>query len=129
MTKQEAIQRAYGKHWKDVKDHVNEDGWLDKIVFEETSLNYSDMNIAFRHIDNKYCLPLSLSGIDTNNGWTKIESENDLPKEEGQYFVYNELDGFIQLFTGNLKNAVHIVYGTPLYSHYQPIQKPKPPIY
>lgn len=128
-TKQDAIREAYGDHWDAVKNSVDEDGWFyNYSISNELS---SAWNKLYENciIGHNRIRPKSLCDLEYNNGWTRIESEADLPKEEGQYFVYDERDGFIQLYTGNLKNAVHIVYGTPLYSHYQPIIKPQPPIY
>jgi hypothetical protein len=62
--------------------------------------------------------------------WIRIESEQDLPKEDGQYFVYSS-DRFprIDTFSGRLSNAIHHITGNPIFSHYQPIKKPDLPIY
>lgn len=130
MTKQEAIQKAWGKNWETIKDKCDDNGFVPACVF----LNPGRIKIDIRYVRrSKFIRPESLKGLNTNNGWTKIESESDLPKEEGQYFVYSKVDWHpyfrIDIFTGKLSNAVHHVTGKPIFTHYQPIQKPQPPIY
>lgn len=72
--------------------------------------------------------PKSLKGIETNNGWIKIESENDLPKEEGNYMIFHNQDN-MQTSETFSKNIVHKLFEYNSITHYKPIQKPKPPIY
>lgn len=63
--------------------------------------------------------PKSLSGIENNNGWIKIENEEDLPKDNEDYWVV--IDGEIKVTHGFSirRNS----------THYQPIVKPRLPIY
>lgn len=68
-----------------------------------------------------------------NNGWIKIESENDLPKEELDcHFVFKQNDIKYQTF-GLWDNKLKCFYSGALrinyVTHYQPIIKPQPPIY
>ena len=60
-----------------------------------------------------------------NNGWIKINSEEDLPKFIGQYFVFNSQKSDIYYFENNTfwKNQWKNI------THYQPILKPQPPLY
>ncbi len=62
-----------------------------------------------------------------NNGWIKIESEADLPKEESIYYVIDsETKEIVERFySPNEKNDYFKTYST----HYQPIVKPLKPIY
>lgn len=75
--------------------------------------------------------PKSLSGIETNNNWRQIESEYDLPKENGEYWVvYNQEIIHTYFEVGDIRfsqNGRDFYKGLP--SHYQPIVKPKSPIY
>jgi len=127
MKKQEKIQEAYGEYWKIVKDYVDSNGWCNvrrKIGFLEIikKINWQTK------IGNQYSWrPKSLQGIENNNGWIKIESENDLPKEKGDYFVC--VDG-VQPNNNimHLQQLISLAYDD-LISHYQPIKKPQPPIY
>ncbi|MDV3768125.1 hypothetical protein CMU26_01025 [Elizabethkingia anophelis] len=118
--KQQAIKAAYGEHWDKVKDYVDEDGWCNAFF-----------GIAARDFDDteskrEVWRPKSLSGIETNNSWTRIESEEDMPKEPGHYFVMDifRTEPCIIVFEETLKkNWLEVV------SHYQPIETPKPPIF
>lgn len=75
-----------------------------------------------------YYLPKSLEGIENNNGWIKIESENDLPKENGkQYQVVMKKDKSIHI--GFYFEQTHKSQWIENISHYLEIKTPKPPIY
>lgn len=124
--KQKAIEKAYGEHWEIVKDYVDENGWVhDNKLGNRYKLFYEifkgEMEVCdglIRHI--------SLQGIENNNGWIKIESEADLPKENEVYWVKDKFtDGFYkQSFEEQIKK-----HWLEVFTHYQPIIKPKPPIY
>ena len=98
MTKEEVIQQAYGECWEQIKDYVDQDGWCNdggnrmfKEIFEGNGKinKYSSITIFHTYFNrlvnfkNKtgHWRPKSLQGIENNNGWIKIESEEDLPKE------------------------------------------------
>lgn len=65
-----------------------------------------------------------------NNGWIKIESEDDLPKGGGDYWVFNNNKANIAVY---YKDALLWEYELYEYTikptHYQPIIKLQPPIY
>jgi len=131
--KQEAIRLAYGEHWKQVKDRVNESGWNETPCF-----NYNiNSSVDYKSIAHGVFItrPKSLSGIENNNFWTCIESEADLPTESGRYFIF--ANGKVDVGTYILTYKVWKVSGG-YYSdthqnlnitHYQPITKPKPLIF
>jgi hypothetical protein len=75
--------------------------------------------------------PLSLKGIEDNNGWSKIESEADLPKETNTYHFISRHTGKMMkdYFTYDSKVSGHKNCFFKLYSHYQPIKDPKLPIH
>lgn len=132
MTKQEKIQEAYGEHWETIKDYLDENGFIIMaisitkkvhLVFERKVMYHSKNTSGVMGM----CVrPISLENIENNNGWIKIESENDLPKDEYElYFV-----------TGNNTNIHQCIYHIGIkeywlktFTHYQPIQKPEPPLY
>jgi len=73
-------------------------------------------------------MPKSLVGIHDNNDWIKIESESDLPKENTNcHILYTDGSYSTDLFliTTNQFRSNSWKYIT----HYQPIAKPKNPIY
>lgn len=124
--KQEAIKKAYGEYWEQLtavaifialknngwvleEDLYNDKGTLlDCIEFEK------DMHNNFR--------PKSLQGIENNNGWIRIESEADLPKKAIQCFYVDKYENKVCLGVVDKNDFDNV-------SHYQPIEKPKPPIF
>lgn len=136
MTKQEKIKEAYGDRFNHYKP--DECGWSSKIVYEWNEV-----------VDNDFCTkaiahgmyrvrPSSLSGIEQNNGWIKIESEVDLPtddircefiKDTGEQLYGRFENRMGGLFVDESKRFEHPEYRKESITHYQPIQKPQPPIY
>ena len=135
-TKQQAIQEAYGEHWGIVKNYVDENGWCELNVSQKEPINNfaNHGKTEWKPINNRGCWrPKSLQGIENNNGWIKIESEDDLPKEEiDVHFIFENNTGRFQTF-GVWDNKIKSFYSGALkisnVTHYQPIEKPKPPIY
>jgi len=135
MTKQEKIQEAYGELYNEVIP--DENGWidfdkipenLDLIGFEAIKYSESENNFT-----TTLLRPKSLQGIENNNGWIKIESENDLPKEDCHCWIMDKEKG---LQCGKWKQAPNELlhkqacfYWMKKTTHYQPITKPQSPIY
>lgn len=63
---------------------------------------------------------------ESKDKWIKIESEDDLPDEFCELWVVCKGNGAVRFreFFGKEKRAY-----ISLYSHYQPIVKPQPPLY
>ena len=81
--KQQAIEKSYGEHWDECKEYVDENGFL-RLDYSDTGkkLHIKMWRIAKQngwHL--KDIRPASLNGLSNNNGWIKIESEEDLPNE------------------------------------------------
>ena len=72
-------------------------------------------------------LSLELAKIEHNNGWIKIESENDLPKEGMTNYLIC-VDNMPSIHVHNLRQVMSL-YKDGMITHYQPIIKPEPPIY
>src|SRR5690554_2905829 len=112
MTKQEIINEAWRNQ---CLDKIDEDGWvnlgycvngLDDVEcwlsdnffrrrLDEWEIDYSELDNG-EFITTKI-RPKSLQGIETNNGWIKIESEADLPKETGHFWVCNKINNQIEV--------------------------------
>lgn len=81
-SKQEVIQEAWentnipSNVWSDYSNT----GWV-KIKSEQWSSFYHLLDIIKWNDHTWSIRPKSLAGIETNNGWTRIDSEQDLPKE------------------------------------------------
>jgi len=118
MTKKEKIQEAYGRFYD--KRFIRNDGSMSEKIWKhmEIDLEYDDYSTG-------YFRPKSLQGIENNNGWIKIESEGDLPKESGDFYVIHERS--INYYPMAEKQLFKKWIG--VYTHYQPIVKPQQPIY
>jgi len=142
--KQKAIKEAYGEYWDEVYQFIDDNGWCTQLDFSkppserrnhrtlsEMGFKENDglLDVGLNHITgNNVWRPKSLQGIENNNGWIKIESENDLPKEDCDCHIEYK-DGsvsidkyFINFKMFNSNNWRHIL-------SYQKIIKPKKRIY
>lgn len=126
MEKTEKIQEAYGDYWEQVKSFINDDGWVNRDLLRIDNINNFDVKSTYNRFDS--VRPKSLQGIENNNGWIKIESEADLPKEEGSYFIFykNIITQSSFLFE---EQTWQEALKRKEITHYQPITKPNPPIY
>lgn len=132
MTKEEKIKEAYGEDYKFIKDFLIGNGFFDGECDELIQLRrklYINGGIDIKIIDEvQFVRPKSLQGIENNNGWIKVESEDDLPKEnEKHYWTIAENDKNIKERWFN--KFFNEYKGEGKVTHYQPIKKPKPPIY
>jgi len=134
--KQEKIKEAYGQYWEDFKSYADENGWIRDKDFWGRWPN-SGIEWETTDHDNDYYdkrRPKSLSGLKDNNGWIFIESEVDLPDQPGEYYAVKNHSIEAAHYLG--KNR-WLMSGSPYprtteitgITHYQPIVKPKPPIY
>lgn len=146
MTKQEIIQKAYeavGVDWETKKSFVNMEDGFAATLYDTNEISGIDyLQLGLKDIDIKNSVDTdfgnaviwrlkSLYGIENNNGWIKIESEEDLPdqdcdvwmifKDEISQASYNTERKIFEDSTG--------WYGYKTISHYQKIEKPKLPIY
>lgn len=145
-TKEEVIKEAWNNKELNFKDgwlYIGYccNGWDDVSEYLkdiEISIDRDNYNLDFYDHDNGdwgsvSVRPISLQGVEDNNGWIRIESEEDLPKDFCSCWV--QVDGVIinvtlyyhpinKTFTDNMitQNYNH-------FSHYQPIIKPKTPLY
>lgn len=124
MTKQEKIKEAYGNYADVAMELCDENGWISKQHY----YTYFPQDREEKMFASTMVRPKSLSGIENNNGWVKIESENDLPKENEQHYwtiTENNPDikeRYFNKFFNEYKGEGKV-------THYQPIEKPQSPIY
>lgn len=145
MTKEEKIKEAWGDYYEIIKNELDEHGrynYYDNITSERKRKLWQFENIEIHQINNSYLLiPSSIKGIENNNGWIKIESKNlILPIDGTEVHFYH---GFINengIQTEYHKGIFNAALGFTSYydsenykvkdvTHYQPIEKPKPPLY
>lgn len=129
-----AIQAAYGEYWDKVSPFVNSNGYclfdysksditLAGIHYAASGFKQFEVDSAHKE-DVMYWRPKSLSGFESNNGWTRVDE--CLPKNKGDYYVCinGELNGEV------LHSHEICLMGNPLeVSHWGPIDPVKPPIY
>ena len=90
MTKEEKIKEAYievfgEKRIRSIMNYVyKENGFIEGFVLLDLKLDIKNEKLERKFNGVVYSYrPKSLHGIENNNGWVKIESEEDLPKEKG----------------------------------------------
>lgn len=103
--KQQAIRLAWieilgEEKYNEIKSEIENNGWLikysynpfvDEVYIDRKELLDIEDVFHFKtyHAGNEISVrPKSLSGIEDNNGWISIESEEDLPKEKISYEVW-----------------------------------------
>lgn len=128
-SKKEVIEEAWGE---DKIGYSKETGWATTYcingIDDFTAEMQERFDFEFPGQDIVSFRPKSLRGIEDNNGWVKINSEEDLPKIGTDYWVINSSNFLIQA-SFLLDRKVFFKYGDIDVTHYQPIQKPNPPIY
>ncbi|WP_395762364.1 hypothetical protein ACH34C_07100 [Elizabethkingia anophelis] len=145
QNKQQAIKAAYGEHWEKVKNYVEDNGWIELYSYNcYTDTVYTDLteDLPFlkelgyerKYFNNghtHYVRPKSLFGIETNRGWTRIESEEDLPKDRNieDLLIFTETGEILVASSKYLSDAEIIRYWIKTVSHWQKFVKPNPPIF
>lgn len=141
-SKQKAIQEAYGDRFKDLEKYINQDGVFvgdTNLITDEEFKEWGFIGKAkTMEFDVSLTLtsgsrPKSLQGIEDNRGWTRIEKDEDLPKQSIEcWFIYkNEIAVFNGSYNNDFKCFSYSAFKFDIdeITHYQPIQKPEPPIY
>ena len=85
-----------------------------------------------KYIPNGFDLiyrPKYLKGIENNNGWISINSEDDLPKESDTYWCILNDNATMLWFDFEDKEFEKEIYHNLKPTHYQPINKPQSPLY
>ncbi|MDV3685297.1 hypothetical protein CMU45_02745 [Elizabethkingia anophelis] len=133
MTKHEAIKAAYGEYWAGLSNEqqkyaLENNGWIDV----KPNQYQMDMFTRLKFNKNKHSVrPKSLSGIETNNGWTRVESEDDLPKDRSKedLLIFTETGEVLVASSKYLSDPEIRRYWIKTVSHWQKFIKPNPPIF
>lgn len=136
MTKEEKIQETYleligEENYNFLKNQINENG-VCKIMDEHHNFitpKTTLMDLGFKRDDEKitswidsdggYFVPKSLQGIENNNGWIKIESEDDLP-ENLKMCRFIPCNSFKERFVGFIDKKIGEVFFVDHYYESQP---------
>lgn len=131
MNKQEVIKKAY-------LEIISEDEY-NKINIDGEGFTYwfnTDFEVDSKLWDfcdnNEYIRPISLKGIESNNGWLSVKYHG-LPNKDGFYWCINKKKTeTIRYYFANEKEfdeGEMEILNQKSITHYQPIEKPQPPLY
>lgn len=119
MTKQEAIQKAYGELWEKVKDYVDENGWISRsscmyLKIEIGKYEAKEIqNFKFYIMPGPYsvmCIrPIELKGLEKNNYWISVTENDLLPKPGTNVFIVK--DGEISKRVWTVDQLDRLVFG------------------
>lgn len=120
MTKEEKIKEAWAGFYN---PQVKDSGWMDINAKTYSNDKFFD-RLQFN--DKRHSIrPKTLQGIENNNGWIKIYSEEDLPKYPWTKYDTcwsRRIDGFISVIL--IKDLTH-----DNHSHWMETKTPQQPIY
>lgn len=126
--KLEIICKAWG--------HNIPNGGIDENGWSKESCTYGTFDVIKydqqHYLEGAYIRPKSLKGIENNNGWISINSVEDLPSKDGEYYVVKKFGGGIITMQsyGNIKEMENVSKSWLWnYTHYQEVVRPSPPIY
>lgn len=136
-TKEEVIKESWGVVWflfdKQEKETVIKNNGYYKGSNDDIFEAIDQNEHLFDFIAEKGSIPYSLEGIENNNGWIKIESEKDLPKEF--CYCWIKVDNVIingtLLFNPSSKTFTdnQIISSWNKITHMYIVTKPQPPLY
>jgi hypothetical protein len=133
MTKEERIQESYGKYWDSLSIPakncaIKYNGYIAPIIS-----GLGEIQRDFVTFDDLGFRPISIIGIENNNGWVKIYCENDMPQFDCDCFIIDKVKGIV---TGQWKQAPNEIedkkaraFWMDKATHYKIISEPKLPIY
>ena len=127
--KQEAIKNAYSEYWDKVKDYVDENGWI--FWSDKNPIGiYNNRYLEYKEENPNYWRPKSLQRIENNKGWIRIESEDDLPKNDMYvHIIFNKKANIAFLCNSEFYNPNKVKYYKKGVTHYKIIEESNLPIY
>lgn len=133
MTKRQRIIAAYSENvYSRCSDYIDENGWCSRFYRPPEAYGFREFSLIDKDADNSVAgkwRPRSLDGLENNNGWIKVVSIDDLPKDKGDYKVFNKT-GRQGTFTFHVKPSDYvkrIMFGTV--THWKPIVDDQNPLY
>lgn len=123
--KEKLIRKAYGDDYDTLiaAGELREDGWSCG-----DNSNYPDIEWCPGY--PQYWRPKELSGIQDNNGWTKIESEEDLPSEDSEKMYLGYCLATQQMQSSPMpEGIIRLSFKMGWLTHFREYELPKPPLY
>lgn len=141
MTKEQKIKEAYGDKYELIKDYLRDsDGSLPTfkdLMSEYSTFWFKELGFKIDEVHriegdcepSRWC-PLSLANIESNNGWTKIESEEDFPNEGGMYKCISKSGAWQDFHIREIQTEKDTkIYIMDRFTHWKLIVEDLPPIY
>lgn len=132
--KSKAIEKAWVDAVQQLVNH-DESGWAkcnhlqkEHIIAYRNVLDFDKVLGANGELSEMICRPKSLSGIESNNGWVRIEADgSNLPNDEtAEYHACFQSKPFGKDMTAD---EIKEGFNCGVVTHYRPIEKHQPPIY
>ena len=122
-TKAEVIREEWEQSEAPFLEYNIDNGWSVRHDIKPKEVNFDKFQWVC-NLDGYKIRPKSLQGIEDNNGWISIKSEEDLPEDSKECF-YLLGDTIFVAFGCDVKRH----YRRGKLKHYQPITKPNPPLH
>lgn len=91
-----AISSAWGIFWNKYKEKIIYGSWLDGDDIEPSDMNWIKENCERSHVPDALWRPKVLSGLESNNGWTRINDDgSNLPSDRTEQFQNEYILGFM----------------------------------
>lgn len=129
MTKSEAIKAAYGQWYEECKP--DENGWSTNVTMETLFFTGRSEVVLFPSKYVEKWRPESLSGIENNRGWTRIESEEDIP-DNNELYNSGLLDNegvFHHEEKRHAPKTLKWLFQRKFITHYRKVDSVPPPIF
>lgn len=140
MTKEEQIRKEWIKEGlvESEFEFADPDGFLHISKLEKVRRSLLFDEKEFEVKEGRWFRPKSLSGLENNNGWIKIESEKDLPIRDEP-----TNDGDVQMYSSGIYSStmvwceksptnwhgIQVQFRMGNINYYRPIEKTQPPLY
>lgn len=132
MTKEEKIKKVYGDLYH---DKIDNNGWsephyINKGKYDKQAFDLADKGDDFLS-PTLIIRPKLLRGLETNNGWTKIESKEELLDHIGFYFLgyYNSYNIFVSSHKTFEADDMRKLYAQGEITHYKAVYKMEQALY
>ncbi|MCU7570450.1 hypothetical protein [Riemerella anatipestifer] len=132
-SKNEKIKSAWEKALKGemlyskIECYLSMNGWLPiHKLNKEIRLHLAIKHINLFELKDDFLRPIELKGIENNNGWVKVKSFIDLPKEDGLFLVFNDGKTSDILFN---KRTLEMMLKNKQLTYYKKINDPLLPVY
>ena len=114
MTKQQKIQLEYSVYWEQVKDLVDDFGWIKNSKLHPSNISNFNLKVEWKFDEGGFYArdkwrPKSLENLETNNGWIKVIDIHTLP-EDLKLFNFIACNNLEKPFVGFIDSSYSEVF-------------------